>query len=84
MVAGTTRTPTVMRRINPDRLKSVPSMHPEAVAREALASLGKGPRRVIGTFNKLGAVFLERFLSRRLRVHMTTKETIRLFVKTKQ
>lgn len=36
VVAGTTRTPTVMHRINPDRLQSAPSMHPEAVAREAL------------------------------------------------
>lgn len=54
VVAGTTRTPTVMRRINPDRLHSVPSMHPEAVAREAPAPLGKGPRRVIDTFNKWG------------------------------
>lgn len=39
---------------------------------------------MVGTFNKLGAVFLERLLTRRLRVQMTTKETVRLFVKPKQ
>ncbi|MEN6472953.1 MAG: SDR family NAD(P)-dependent oxidoreductase [Syntrophaceae bacterium] len=84
VVAGATLTPTVMHRINQEELKRSPAMLPDDVAREALDALDKGPRRVIGTFNKLGAVLLERLLSRRLRVRMITRETRRLFVKPDQ
>jgi len=84
VVAGATLTPTVMSRINQEELKRSPAMLPDDVAREALDALGKGPRRVIGIFNKLGALLLERLLSKRLRVRMITRETRRLFVKPDQ
>lgn len=81
VVAGATLTPTVIERVNHDQLKRAFAMLPDEVAREALGYLGQGPRRVIGTFNKLGAFLLERLLTRRLRVKMITRETRRLFVR---
>lgn len=84
VVAGATLTPTVISRVNQERLKRSPAMLPDDVAREALEALGQGPRKVIGTFNRLGAVLLERFLPRRLRVRMITRETRRMFVKPDQ
>lgn len=78
VVAGATKTPAIAG-LSEKQVKQARAMLPDDVAREALAYLGKGPRRMMGFFNKMGAFFLERVLPRRLQVEMVTKETIKLF-----
>ncbi len=78
VVAGATKTPT-FANLSEDKIKQARAMLPEDVAKEALEYLGKGPRRMMGSFNKMGAFFLEHVLPRKLQVEMVTKETIKLF-----
>lgn len=47
-------------------LRRVPTMPPEAVAREALAHLAEGPVHVVGRANRLAHAVLTRVLTRRL------------------
>lgn len=47
-------------------LRRVPTMQPDAVAREALAHLSDGPVHVVGRANRLANAVLTRVLSRRL------------------
>jgi uncharacterized protein len=51
---------------DPDELRRVPTMTPDAVAREALSRLGHGPVWVVGWRNRLVHAVLTRVLSRRL------------------
>lgn len=78
VVAGATKTPT-LANLSEGKTKQARAMMPEDVAKEALGYLGKGPRRIIGSFNKTGAFFLEHVLPRKRQVEMVTKETIKLF-----
>jgi short-subunit dehydrogenase len=78
VVAGATKTPT-LAKLSEGKTKQPHAMQPEDVAKEALGYLGKGPRRMMGPLNKIGAFFIEHFLSRKLQVEIVTKETIKLF-----
>jgi short-subunit dehydrogenase len=64
---GATRTPG-FDSLRPDArvLRRVPTMQPEAVAREALSRLPEGPVWVVGWRNRLAHAVLTRVLSRRL------------------
>jgi short-subunit dehydrogenase len=64
---GATRTPAFdSLRPDPAALRWVPMMTADAVAREALARLGKGPVWVVGRHNRAIHAVLTRVLSRRL------------------
>ena len=54
-------------------------MEPEAVAREALSALGKGPVHVAGTRNRLAATLVRRLLSTRRRIRLISDATRRMY-----
>jgi short-subunit dehydrogenase len=63
--AGATRTPSYLER-SPGRAPG--ELDPEQVAREALASLGRGPSMIPGRFNRLASQLMRRLLPRRVAV----------------
>lgn len=65
--AGATATPNYQKSA-PASSDGVPVQVPEAVAREALDYLGRGPLLITGTTNRLASFFLRRVLPRRIAV----------------
>ena len=51
-VAGATETPDFLRKTPGDKKAKAFPMRPEAVAREGIQALGKGPTRIVGGMNK--------------------------------
>jgi short-subunit dehydrogenase len=64
--AGATRTPAYER--SKPAVETAPVMESEAVAREALAALGKTPSMVPGLFNGMATFFMNRVLPRKAAV----------------
>jgi short-subunit dehydrogenase len=84
-VAGATTTPNFLRtEPRASGPLAPPLMTPEAVAREALDSLGHGPRAVAGWSNRLALFVMERFLARRHRVEMMGRATRKMYGKRAQ
>jgi hypothetical protein len=54
-------------------------MEPDAVVREALAALGKGPSMVPGVLNGMAAFFMGRVLSRGTAVRIMGKTTRKMY-----
>jgi len=70
-IAGATATPGFLEtQLKRGMNRLVPVSRPRAVAKAALAALGKKGSVVSGGWNKLGAFFMSRFLSRRARVRL--------------
>lgn len=63
--AGATRTPNYERSSPAGASALVPVMEAEAVVREALSELGRGPSVISGWRNKLASFFMRRILPRR-------------------
>jgi short-subunit dehydrogenase len=74
--AGATRTPGYAAS-RPRR--SVPLMEPGAVARQALAALGRGPSTVAGALNRIAAFAFARLLPRRASIGIMGRATRRLY-----
>lgn len=74
--AGATRTPGFLRSLGGRR--GPPSMSPDDVAEEALASLGGPPSMVPGVMNKVASQLLRRLLPRRSAVAIMGSETAKL------
>ncbi len=73
--AGATRTPSYLERAT----RGAPGeLEPEQVAREALASLGRGPCMVPGRFNRMASQLMRRLLSRRATIRIMGAQTRRL------
>jgi len=79
MVAGATSTPNFLSQTPENKRSSAFPMEPAAVAREALATLGRGPIRVAGRTNKLVNFVMSRLLSRRRAVSFMSRMTRRLY-----
>jgi short-subunit dehydrogenase len=77
--AGATRTPGWQRSGARTSRFSPPVMEPDAVAREALAMLGRTPSRVVGHWNRLATFAMERLLPRRLAIELLGRSTRALF-----
>jgi hypothetical protein len=54
-------------------------MEPDDVAREALSRLGADPSRVVGRWNRLATLAMERLLPRRLAIEILGRSTRALF-----
>jgi short-subunit dehydrogenase len=69
--AGATQTPAFLatRPKNPPFI-SVPIMSPDAVAREALANLGRNPSMITGRQNRLSSFLMRRALPRRIAIRL--------------
>jgi short-subunit dehydrogenase len=83
-IAGATTTPNFLRsepRLTPGRflLGRPPLMTPESVAREALASLGRGPHAVAGRANRLALFVMDRLLARKSRIEMIGRATRKMY-----
>jgi hypothetical protein len=73
--AGATRTPSYLQRAT----RAAPGeLDPEQVAREALASLGRGPAMIPGRFNRIASQLMRRLLSRRATIRIMGAQTGRL------
>jgi short-subunit dehydrogenase len=79
-VAGATTTPNFLKT-EPKKGGAFgpPLMSAEAVAREALRALGRGPRAVAGGANRLALFVMERLMGRRQRVEMMGRAMRRLY-----
>ncbi|MFT3769308.1 MAG: SDR family NAD(P)-dependent oxidoreductase [Minicystis sp.] len=75
--AGATRTPAYER--SRPAVEAGPVMEPEAVAREALAALGKAPSMVTGLMNSAAAFFMNRVLPRRAAVTIMGRATRKMY-----
>ena len=73
--AGATRTPSYLRRSS---RKAPGELEPDQVAREALASLGRGPSMIPGRFNRLASQLMRRVLSRRTAIRLMGGRTRQL------
>jgi len=81
-IAGATSTPNFLRtEPRPTGPLGPPLMSPEAVAREALASLGHGPRAVAGRGNRFALFVMERFLARKKRVEIMGRATRKMYAR---
>lgn len=77
--AGATRTPGWERAgARPTRL-APPVMDADAVAREALASLGRGPSMIAGRWNRLATLAMEKLLPRRTAIETLGRSTRAMF-----
>jgi short-subunit dehydrogenase len=76
--AGATLTPAFRRQTPEARQKGAFPLTPEAVAREGLAHLGKGPTHICGFVNRL-AHFLTLFMPRKQAVRFMASNTERLY-----
>ena len=79
-IAGATTTPNFLKT-EPNKGFGPPLMSAEAVAREALAALGRGPRAVAGGANRMALFFMERFLGRRRRVVMMGRAMRKMYAR---
>jgi len=75
--AGATRTPAYER--SRPAADVGPMMEPDAVAREALAALGKTPSMVPGVLNEVAAFFMNRVLSRGAAVRIMGRTTRKMY-----
>jgi short-subunit dehydrogenase len=75
--AGATTTPNFLR--TEPRKGVAPTMRPDEVACEALASLGNGPRAIAGRANRLALFFMERFMARKNRIEMMGRATRKMY-----
>ena len=73
--AGATRTPSYLRR---SKQRAPGELEPDQVAREALASLGRGPSMIPGRFNRLASQLMRRVLSRRATIRIMGAQTSHL------
>jgi short-subunit dehydrogenase len=81
-IAGATSTPNFLRSEPNEAGKfGPPLMTPEAVAREALASLGGGPRAVAGRGNRFALFVMERLLARKKRVEIMGRATRKMYLR---
>ena len=53
-------------------------LQPEAVVREALDALGKGPLMIPGFFNRFASFLMRRLLPRRMTIRIMANETRKL------
>jgi len=74
--AGATRTPGYAAS---KPRKSIPLMEADAVVREALAAMGRGPTVVAGAWNKVAAFLFARLLPRRATIRIMGSATRRLY-----
>jgi hypothetical protein len=70
--AGATRTPRYLKRAQG---RAPGELEPDQVAREALASLGRGPLMIPGGFNRLASQAMRRLLPRRLTIRIMGGQT---------
>jgi short-subunit dehydrogenase len=75
--AGATTTPNFLR--TEPRKGAAPLMTPEDTAREAIASLGGGPRAIAGRANRVALFVMERFMARKNRVEMMGRATRKMY-----
>jgi short-subunit dehydrogenase len=81
-IAGATTTPNFLRsepRLHQAGIFRAPVMSPEAVAREGLDSLGRGPYAVAGRANRVAHFLMERFLGRRSRIEIIGRATRQMY-----
>jgi short-subunit dehydrogenase len=80
--AGATATPNFLRSEPNDTGRFAPPlMSPESVAREALASLGRGPRAVAGRANRFALFVMERLLARKKRIEIMGRATRKMYAR---
>lgn len=77
--AGATRTPGWERSGAAPTTLAPPVMEPEAVVREALASLGRAPSIVVGRSNRVASWIMERLLPRRVAIELLGRSTRAIF-----
>jgi uncharacterized protein len=78
--AGATRTPNYARSLPAaGDLPYVPMQEPEAVAREALDALGRGPLRIPGRANRLASLLMRRILPRKRAVLIMGRNTRKMY-----
>jgi short-subunit dehydrogenase len=70
--AGATRTPRYLKRAQG---RAPGELEPDAVAREALAALGRGPLVIPGRFNRFASQLMRRLLPRRASVRIMGGQT---------
>jgi len=70
--AGATRTP---RYLKSAKGRAPGELDPDQVAREALASLGRGPLMIPGRFNRLASQLMRRLLPRRMTIRIMGGQT---------
>jgi uncharacterized protein len=70
--AGATRTPSYLRRA---RRKAPGELEADQVAREALATLGRGPLTIPGRFNRFASQVMRRLLPRRTTIRLMGAQT---------
>jgi short-subunit dehydrogenase len=73
--AGATRTPGYLAGLPPGRGAAPHEQEPEAVVREALAALGRGPSVIPGRVNRVAAFAMQRLLPRRSAVRLMGRTT---------
>lgn len=80
--AGATATPNYQKSAPSAKGSGlVPVQSPEAVAREALDYLGRGPLLITGRANKLASFFLRRVLPRKVAVRIMGQNTRKMYGK---
>jgi short-subunit dehydrogenase len=78
-IAGATRTPNFERETPKEKQAGSFPMLPEAVAKEALESLGKGPIGIAGRVNKVACFLFCRLLPRRMAVEIMSKQLRKMY-----
>ena len=78
-IAGATRTPNFERQTPKEKQAGSFPMLPEAVAKQALGSLGKGPTDIAGRLNKVACFLLCRLLPRRMAVEFMSKQLRKMY-----
>ncbi len=78
--AGATSTPNYQKSA-PTSTGGVPVQAPDAVAREALDYLGRGPLLITGTANKLASFFLRRVLPRKMAIKIMGQNMRKMYGK---
>jgi short-subunit dehydrogenase len=79
VVAGAMTTPG-FRKVTPkDKERLLRPMRPEDVAQQALDALAKGPVKIPGLFNQIGAFLALRLLPRRMAVGLNARTTRKVY-----
>lgn len=78
-IAGATRTPNFERETPVEKQAGSFPMLPEAVAKEALATLGKRPTGIAGPVNKVACFLFCRLLPRRMAVEIMSKQLRKMY-----
>jgi uncharacterized protein len=78
-VAGATLTPNYVNSNPKKNAFAPPEQKPEAVAKEALAALGKVPFVITGSQNRLASLFMRRLLPRRMALRIMAKATMEMY-----